>query len=101
MIIREWRGRATIERGAAYPTHFRDDVVPELQCISGFLGAYLSQRQVNDKIEVLVLTKWSSIKAIKAFAGCDVVKAVVVPGAVTASVDFDDTVQHYEVIETI
>ena len=37
--------------------------------------------------------------SIQAFAGSTVDKAVVEPGAVSALDDFDDTVQHYEVLE--
>jgi hypothetical protein len=47
-----------------------------------------------------VLTKWQSIEAIKRFAGNDVGNAVVEPGAVATLIEFDDSVQHYEVLET-
>ena len=53
------------------------------------------------RIEFLVLTKWQSMDAIRAFAGDDVGKAVVEAGAVAALVDFDDRVQHYETIEDV
>jgi heme-degrading monooxygenase HmoA len=101
MIIREWRGRALKPNEAAYPTHFRTNVVPELRHMPGFLGAHLSQRQINDKIEYLVLTRWASMEAVREFAGDDMAKAVVEPGAVAALADFDDSVQHYEVIESV
>ena len=101
MIIREWRGRAAKCNAEAYPKHFRTKVMPELRQVPGFLGAHLSQRLVNDKIEYLVLTKWHSMDVIRGFAGNDIGKAVVEPGAVAALIDFDDRVQHYEVIETI
>jgi hypothetical protein len=39
--------------------------------------------------------------AIRAFARGDVGRAVVEPGAVAALVDFDDRIQHYEVIEDL
>ena len=99
MIIREWRGRASPTRADAYPTHFRNNVLPELRRLSGFLGASLSKRPLNGKIEFLVMTRWRSIDAISDFAGSDVAKAVVEPGAVAALLEFDPTVQHYEVIE--
>lgn len=101
MIIREWRGRASPSRADAYPTHFRDKVVAELRGLPGFLGASLSRRQHNGQVEFLVLTRWRSIDAIRDFAGSDVAKAVVEPGAAAALLDFDATVQHYEVIEEI
>jgi heme-degrading monooxygenase HmoA len=101
MIIREWRGRARRPRSDAYPKHFREVVVPELRNVSGFLGAYLSQRQQGDVMEFVVLTRWRSMDSIRAFAGSTIDRAVVEPGAVLALDDFDDTVRHYEVLEEV
>ena len=101
MIIRESRGRAAKSNANAYPKHFRTIVAPELQQVPGFLGAHLSHRSVNDKIEYLVLTRWDSMDVIRGFAGDDVDRAVVEPGAVAALIDVDERVQHYEVIENI
>jgi hypothetical protein len=39
--------------------------------------------------------------AIRGFAGTDVEKAVVEPGAVAALVEFDITVRHYEALEEV
>jgi heme-degrading monooxygenase HmoA len=67
----------------------------------GFLGASLSQRSTDSNIEYMVLTRWTSIDAIRGFAGSDVDRAVVEPEAAAALVDFDDRVQHHEVIEDV
>jgi heme-degrading monooxygenase HmoA len=99
MIIREWRGRAAATRADAYPLHFRGTVLPELRRIPGFLGACLSQRRRVDRVEFLVLTRWQSLDAIRAFTGDDLDTAVVGPAAVAALLDYDRTVQHYETIE--
>jgi heme-degrading monooxygenase HmoA len=99
MIIREWRGRALVSRAEAYPEHFRDRVLPELRSIRGFLGAQLGRKEIGDRVEFLVLSRWQSMDAIRAFAGPSPDKAVVEPGAVAALSDFDDRVQHYLVIE--
>jgi len=99
MVIREWRGRAALARSDAYPKHFRERVVPELQAIAGFCGAELSRRELDDRVEFLVLTRWQSMEAIGAFAGPSLERAIVEPGAVAALIDFDQTVRHYEVIE--
>jgi heme-degrading monooxygenase HmoA len=98
MIIREWRGRAAPTKAEAYPDHFRANVLPELHRVPGFLGAYLSRRKLDEAIEFVVLTRWQSIEAIRGFAGSDISKAIVEPGAVAALLDFDAGVQHYEVI---
>jgi heme-degrading monooxygenase HmoA len=101
MIIREWRGTAAQSNADAYPKHFCDNVLPELRLVPGFVGAQLSRRELVGKIEFLVLTKWESLDAIRAFAGADVEKAVVEPNAVAALVGFDTTVRHYQVLDEI
>ena len=99
MIIREWRGRASLAQAEAYRAHFRTKVVPELMNLPGFVGAHLSRRLLGDRIEFLVLTRWKSMDAIRAFAGGEIDNAVVEPGAVAALINFDAKVQHYEVID--
>jgi heme-degrading monooxygenase HmoA len=101
MIIREWRGRASPLRAEAYPKHFREKVVPELRHLPGFIGADLGQRQLDDKLEFLVITRWQSMDAIRAFAGGDIENAVVEPDAVAALIEYDTSVRHYEVVENV
>jgi heme-degrading monooxygenase HmoA len=100
MILREWRGRAAPGKIADYPAHFRAAVLPELRRIRGFLGATLSRRSIDGgAVEYLVLTRWQSLDAIRAFAGSEIGEAVVEPAAVAALVDFDRNVRHYEIVE--
>jgi heme-degrading monooxygenase HmoA len=101
MIIREWRGLATRSTVEAYPKHFHEKVIGELHRTPGFLGAHLSQRQLGERIEFLVIPRWQSMDAIRAFAGTDVEKDVVEPGAAAALIDYDTSVRHYEVIEEV
>jgi heme-degrading monooxygenase HmoA len=101
MIIREWRGRTEVSRADAYVLHFRNVVMPDLQRVPGFLGAYLSRHALGDVLEYVVLTRWESMDAIRAFAGAVPEKAVVEPGAVAALSSYDATVRHYEVIEVV
>ncbi|MEP6830068.1 MAG: antibiotic biosynthesis monooxygenase [Rhizomicrobium sp.] len=101
MVIREWRARAAESNPHGYPSHFRKRVLPELLQTPGFLGAQLSKRKVNRDIEFQVFTQWESIEAIRRFAGSDIEKAVVEPGAVAELLSFDSTVKHYEVIENV
>jgi heme-degrading monooxygenase HmoA len=101
MIIREWRGTAAPAKGEDYPAHFRKIVLPELREIAGFCGAHLAQRLTSDRIEFLVPTRWQSMEAIRSFAGSDLERAVVEPGAVAALIDFDADVRHYEVLEDV
>ena len=99
MIVRTWRGRADAKSADAYPSHFRRNVLPELRGIAGFQGATLMRHDTGEAIEYLVMTRWASMDAIRAFAGDDVSQAVVEPEAVAALTSFDKTVRHYEVVE--
>jgi heme-degrading monooxygenase HmoA len=99
MIVRAWRGYASLGKPDDYPAHFRRNVMPELRAIDGFLGARLLRCKNADGYEFLVHTRWQSMQAIRAFAGDDPERAVVEPEAVRALVRYDARVCHYEVIE--
>jgi heme-degrading monooxygenase HmoA len=101
LIVRTWRGRAPLSNPLAYVNHFRRNVLPQLRRIEGFLGASLLREDQPEDIEFLVLTRWASMDAIRAFAGEFVSRAVVEPDAAAALVSFDKTVQHYQVVEEV
>lgn len=101
MIIREWRARAEPAQSEAYPKHFREMVVPELQHLPGFLGASLSQRLLDGEVEFVVFTRWQSMDSIRDFAGEAIEQAKVEAGAVAALLSYDDTVRHYEILEEV
>jgi heme-degrading monooxygenase HmoA len=101
VIVRAWQGCAAVTNPSGYVEHFRRNVLPELRRIDGLLGASLLRETRLQQVEFLVLTRWASMEAIRAFAGRDVTKAVVEPEAVAALVSFDETVRHYEVVEEI
>jgi heme-degrading monooxygenase HmoA len=99
MIVRVWRGWAAQAKSGDYPAHFRRAVLPELRATEGFLGATLMREDRAGEIEFVVMTRWASLDAIRAFAGETLDRAVVEPGAVAALERFDETVRHYDVID--
>ena len=101
MIVRVWRGRAAATNPDGYPRHFRQNVAVELQAVEGFLGASLLRQDRPDGIEFLVISRWASMDAVRAFAGDDTGKAVVEPGAVAVLASFDDRVQNFELVEEL
>jgi heme-degrading monooxygenase HmoA len=98
-IARIWSCRADPKDPDAYPKHFRDKVLPELDSIPGFLGAMLMRRELDNAIEYTVLTRWVSMDVIKRFTGGDVEKAVVHEEIRPALVSYDKTVRHSEILE--
>jgi heme-degrading monooxygenase HmoA/uncharacterized protein YciI len=98
MILRMWRARATVEKSGEYVEHATKKVFPALSAIDGHRGAYLLRRAVDGAIELVVLTLWESMEAVRKFAGVKAEKAVVEPEARTVLTAFDESVIHFEVV---
>jgi heme-degrading monooxygenase HmoA len=100
MIERVWSARTTREGAVRYADHFRQVVVPELSAIAGYRGARLLERELDGRIEVVVVTRWHSLDAIRAFAGEEFDRAVVHDEAAALFSDFDPRVRHFGVAAT-
>jgi heme-degrading monooxygenase HmoA len=88
---------ATPEKVRAYRDHLAAVVLPRLRKLPGFQGLDLCEAARGDRMELLVISRWESMEAIKAFAGADPDRAVVEPGAKAVLAEYDDFVTHYEV----
>ena len=98
MIGRFWRGRTTTGNAAAYADLLRTTVLPGIDRIAGYRGAYLFRRHTEDGVEFVTLTLFESIEAVKAFAGEDYETAVILPAAHELLAEHDPTARHYEVV---
>ena len=101
MIARRWRGWADRPAAAdAYMAHFDEAVRPKLQGTDGFVDATV-ERVGDDgaRIEIVVVTRWTSLDAIRAFAGDELETAVVEPEAQSVLADYDGRVHHIELAE--
>jgi heme-degrading monooxygenase HmoA len=99
MICRLWRGLTRPEEADHYVEHLRQQTLPRLRELPGFVDVSILRRQLDRGEEFLVITRWGSLKAIEQFAGSDYSVAVVPPEAQRMMIDYDRTVRHYEVIE--
>ena len=93
-----WHATATAEGADAYREHFTGTVLPDLQRIDGYRGAYLLRRDHDTHVRLQVLTLWDSLEAISSFAGANPENAVVEPAAHAALVSYDSTVTHHTVV---
>jgi heme-degrading monooxygenase HmoA len=98
MIERVWSGRTTHDGAATYAEHFRRVVVPELVAIPGYRGARLLEREQDGGIEVVVVTRWQSLDAIRTFTGDELDRAVVHEEAAALFADYDHKVKHFDVV---
>jgi heme-degrading monooxygenase HmoA len=97
MIVRTWVAYAKPGNARAYREHLRGSVLPQLKKRDGFLGLSLCEAERDGQVEIMVISRWASLDAIKAFAGAKVDKAVIDPGARAVLAEFDDFATHYEV----
>jgi heme-degrading monooxygenase HmoA len=98
MILRMWGARSTAGGAADYIRHATTKVFPKIRAIEGYKGEYLLRRDVKDSVELVVLTLWDSIEAIRQFAGPEPNKALVEPEARAVLTSFDEYVTHFEVV---
>ena len=99
MIVRLWKGRALPESADAYQRHVSTAVFPELERLEGYVGGRVLRRNVDRHVEFLVMTEWTSVTAIRAFAGEPPDRAVVEPEARAVLVQYDTHVQHFELVQ--
>lgn len=98
MIARFWSARTTPAQARAYAEHLRTHVLPTLRRLDGYAGAILLERATSDAVEIIVLTWWRSLDAIRGFAGADLEEAVVADEAVSLLTQFDRRVRHFELV---
>lgn len=98
-VVRSWVGVTTRDHAAPYLAHLREQTVPQLRVLPGFVGVQILQRAIDDGFEFRVQTTWQSMASIHAFAGEDLDIAVVPPAAQAVLLRFDAHVVHDEVVE--
>ena len=98
MIARHWQGLAKAECAGAYIEHLQSETFPALKAIPGFISASILRRALPQGVDFLIITHWTTLQAIHAFAGADAETAVV-PQKVRAMMhQFDPKARHYEVL---
>jgi len=98
MIARCWSARATPARVPDYVEHVRTHVLAVVQAVPGYAGALVLQRPDGPLVEILVMTWWTSLEAIRGFAGADVEAAVVADAAAPLLTEYDRRVRHFELV---
>jgi len=100
VIARVWSAQTTSGQLPAYLEHLRSSVLPGLQALDGYSGVTLLDRPLSEGSELVVITYWRSIDAIRGFAGADVERAVVAKEAAAMLSRFDERVRHFVVAFT-
>lgn len=97
MIARHWTGRVRAEDALDYANYVRRTGVAAHRATAGNLGSMVLVRIDEAEAEVVVISLWESLDAIRAFAGDDAETAVFFTEDERYLVSADKRVKHYEV----
>src|SRR5580692_11092764 len=101
-ILREWRAEIRRATSAAYVEYVRTTGIAEYRRTPGNLGAVVAVRDIDaERSEIVTLSWWTSLDAVRAFAGDPVDRARYYPADAEYLLTRPDTVTHYESSEPI
>src|SRR5688572_18550163 len=100
MICRIWHGWTTPPNADRYEAMLRADLLPGINRIKGYEGAYLLRRDQAREVEFVTITMFEDMEAVKAFAGSDYERAVIHPEAGKLLLRYDERSAHYDTIMT-
>jgi len=98
MIARHWTGSTRRQDADAYERLLRETVLPGLKDIDGYHGGYVLRRDLAaDEVEFVVVNLFTSLDAVRTFAGPDYETAVFEPEAKRLLLRADPRALHYDV----
>jgi heme-degrading monooxygenase HmoA len=100
VIARIWHGWTEPEKADAYQGLLLGEVLPGIGKLAGFKGFELLRGEEADgEVAFVTVTFFESYDAVRAFAGEDYEKAVVLPEAQRLLKRYDERSQHYELVQ--
>jgi heme-degrading monooxygenase HmoA len=98
MIMRTWRGAVRAADADAYLEHQARTGIDDYRATPGNLGALVLRRDLDELCEVVTVSFWDSMEAVRGFAGDDPGRAKFYAGDDDFLVEKDLHVDHREVV---
>jgi hypothetical protein len=96
-ILREWRAEIRTPQSKEYVDYIRKTGLADYRNTPGNLGAMIAVREIDsERTEVITISLWSSLEAIRAFAGDPIDQSRYYPEDEQYLLTHPDKVQHYE-----
>jgi heme-degrading monooxygenase HmoA len=99
MILRSWRGAVRAADAERYLAHQSKTGVRDYRETEGNRGVLVLSRAKGELVEVITLSLWESMDAVRRFAGDDPERARFYPGDDDLLVEKDLHADHWEVTE--
>ncbi len=99
MIARIWRGITLADKADAYLDHLRETGLRDYARTPGNHGVTVLRRLQGEHCEILLVSLWDSMDAVRTFAGEHPDRSVYYPEDDQYLLDMEPLVRHYEVAE--
>jgi heme-degrading monooxygenase HmoA len=99
MILRSWRGAVRPADAERYLAHQSETGVRDYRETPGNRGVLVLSRPRGELVEVITLTLWESMDAVRRFAGDDPGRARFYPGDDALLAEKDLHADHWDVVE--
>jgi len=99
MIARVWRGITAADKADDYIAYLRDTGLPDYAKAPGNHGVTVFKRIQGEHAEIVLLSMWDSMDAVRAFAGGNPDRSVFYPEDENYLLEMEPLIRHYEVVE--
>lgn len=99
MIARIWHGTVLTAKAQEYCDLIFSRDIPEINLVPGSRGVQVLRRPEGPLTHFVMISYWTDLESIKAFAGEDIDVAKYYPDDRDYLVEFETHVVHYEVVE--
>jgi len=101
MIARIWRGITLADRADAYIAHLRETGLKDYANTPGNRGVTVLRRIQGEHSEIMLVSLWDSMDAVRAFAGENPDRSVYYPEDENYLLEMEPLVRHYEVADVL
>jgi heme-degrading monooxygenase HmoA len=101
MIARIWRGITLAEKADAYIDYLHQTGLRDYATTPGNRGVSVLRRLQGEHSEIVLISLWDSMEAVRAFAGENPERSVYYPEDENYLLEMEPLVRHYEVAEQI
>lgn len=101
MIARIWRGITLAGKADAYVDYLNETGLKDYAKTPGNLGVTVLRRLQGEHCEIVLISLWESMTAVRAFAGENPERSVYYPEDEQYLLEMEPLVRHYEVAEQL
>lgn len=101
MIARIWRGITLAEKADAYVNYLNETGLKDYANTPGNQGVTVLRRLQGEHCEIVLISLWESMAAVRAFAGENPERSVYYPEDEQYLLEMEPLVRHYEVADRI